>query len=412
MLVGKLNVAKVRTRVPGRYGDGGGLWLVVGKNSKSWVFRYMINGRAREMGLGSLADIGLAEAREAARLCRLQVHQKPEAGGPVDPLDERHAAELRQRFETGRQKTFRQCAEACMAANAEEWGNAKHAQQWRNSLANYAYARIGDIPVQLIDTDAIVMLLRPIWRTKAVTAARVRGRIEKVFDWATAAKLREGENPAARGPLSILLGKQARQVKHHAALKPEEMHDFVGALRERGTVAAAAFEFAILTATRTQEALKAQWEEIKGDVWVVPAERMKGRKGKRRPHAVPLSDDAKKVIQKMEAMRRGEFIFPGQTGSRPLGDKAMLDERDAMGYDDRMTPHGARSTFRDWCGDKTNFPREVAEAALAHRVGNAAEQAYRRSTALEKRRQLMIKWAEFIDAPPMSSEVVPIRRAG
>lgn len=411
MPIGKLTVAKTKTKTPGRYGDGGGLWLAVGPNSKSWVFRYMIDGRSREMGIGSFDDIGLADAREKARQLRALVHRKPEDGGPLDPLDERQAAEVRAKVSQAKVMTFRQCAEAYIKAHESSWKSAIHARQWPQSLADYVYPTIGDLPVDAIDTALVVKVLEPAWLKRTATLSRVRGRIESVLGWATVRGFRQGDNPARwKGHLDTLLPSmtKVKTVEHHAALPYAEIGAFVSQLRSRESISAAALEFTILTAARSEEVMGAKWSEIDlaNRLWTVPASRMKAGV----EHVVPLSDPAVVILEKLAIIRHNDFVFPGRRGR--LNKIALFAALRRFGRDD-ITAHGFRSSFRDWCGDCTAYPRDVAEACLAHRTGDATEQAYRRSSAIEKRRQLMDAWARYIDAPPVSefAEIVPLRVA-
>src|SRR6516165_1018793 len=259
MRTGKLNARKVATAKPGKYGDGGGLWLYVGPNSKSWVYRYMIRGRAREIGLGSFDNLTLEKAREKARTLREGVHQKPEDGGPVDPLHERQAAEIRQGI---KELTFRQCADDYLAAHRHTWKSAKHRQQWENTLATQVHPIIGDLPIKTINRDMVVRVLQPIWHERQETARRVRMRLQTVIDYAIARKVFDGENPATLGPIKLLLGKQTDAVQHQKALRYEQIHGFVSELRQHDGIGSEPLEWLILTATRTSETLLADWSEI------------------------------------------------------------------------------------------------------------------------------------------------------
>jgi integrase len=310
-----------------------------------------------------------------------------------------------------------------MAAHQGGWRNPKHAAQWPATLGTYVYPVMGDLPVDAIDTALVMKVLEPIWQTKPETASRVRGRIEAVLDWAKAADYRNGENPARwRGHLQNLLmkpssaAKAARRSKgrseHHAALPYREIGAFIAELRQQEGVAARALEFAILTAGRTNEVLGARWEEFTDErIWTVPAERMKGAK----EHRVPLSRPALAIVKKMEQSRDGDFVFPGDNPGRPLSNMSMLMLLRRMGRGD-LTAHGFRSTFRDWAGDCTDFPREVAEMALAHTLGDKVEAAYRRGDGFQKRRVLAEAWAMFCgEAKPEPADedvakVVPLRR--
>lgn len=401
-------------REPGRYGDGGGLWLQVSRSgSKSWLFRYMHHGRARAMGLGAVDTVPLSEARAAALAAR-----KLLASG-VDPVEARKAERRQARLAAAKALTFKDAAEACIDARKTGWRNAKHALQWRNSLATYAYPVLGAVPVQDIDVGLVMKVLEPLWSAKTETASRVRGRIEAVLDWATARGYREGENPARwRGHLQNLLPARTRvrKVTHHPALPYTEIADFMRALRQQEGVAARALEFLILTATRTSETIGARWSEIdlENKVWTIPATRIKAGK----EHRVPLSAQAGAVLEKMRALGAGATprvppgqcgdVFPGGRPGKPLSSMALLALLARMGRGD-VTAHGFRSTFRDWAAERTAFPREVAEMALAHAVGDKVEAAYRRGDLFEKRRRLMEAWAKFCDAPAAAGAVVALQ---
>jgi len=381
---------------------GRGLYLQVtpGKfgPNKSWIFRYEVDGRDRYMGLGSTLDVSLFEAREKASQAR-----KLRREG-LDPLEEKRAGRAAQEQERARAITFAQAAERCVAAHRAGWRSQMHGVQWLKSLTDHAMPLIGALPVARIDTPLVLKVLQPIWQTKTESASRVRGRIEAVLDWAKVSGLREGENPARwKGHLDHLLPKPSRvtPIEHHAALPYTEIGAFLVELRERATVPAAALEFAILTAARTGEVLGAQWGEIDGGVWTIPGDRTKTH----REHRVPLAPAALAVLDRQE--RRDGFVFSREDGTR-LNKNAMLETLWAMGRRD-LTVHGFRSTFRDWAGEHTNFPRELAEAALAHVVGDKAEQAYRRGDALERRRKLMTAWAAYCAKPATSGEVMLIR---
>src|SRR5262252_1006274 len=317
MRTGKLNARKVATVKPGKYGDGGGLWLYVGPNSRSWVYRYMIVGKAREMGLGSFGNLTLEEARELARQHRRGVHQKPESG-PVDPLHERQAAEIR----GIRELTFRQAADDYLAANRDSWKSAKHRQQWENTLATHVHPIIGDLPIKTINRDMVVRVLQPIWHDKPETSRRIRMRIETIVDYAIARKVFHGDNPATLGPIKLLLGKQTDAVQHQEALPYERIHEFVRQLREHDGIGSEPLEWLILTATRTSETLLADWTEIdlKAKVWTIPGPRRKGKKGEERPLAVPLSDRCMEILSATEKRTgRTGLIFSNE--GRRLGQK-------------------------------------------------------------------------------------------
>jgi integrase len=386
-------LAASRLSKPGLYADGAGLYLRVGRNgSKSWTFRFMLNGIAREMGFGGSHKVGLADARKKADDARLLLSEGK------DPLTQRHLEEKRraaaEKRATSRSITFDQCAEAYISAHEISWKNQKHRQQWRNTLATYVSPVFGNVPVQAVDTDHIVKVIEPIWSKKTETARRVRGRIEVILDWAKVRGYRTGENPARwRGHLIHLLpGRtKVRPIKHHAALPYNELPTFMAELRSVQGNAAAALEFLVLTAARTGEVIYARWSEIdlKKRVWVVPPERMKGY----REHRVPLSRPAMVALSQMK-VPKGLYLFPGRTPDTPLSNMALLMTLGRMNWGN-ITGHGFRSTFRDWVAEQTNFPNEVVEMALAHAVASKTEAAYRRSDLFDKRRRLMDAWAEY-----------------
>ncbi len=398
--VKRLSARAVATiAAPGRHSDGEGLYLnVTPAGARSWLFMWKKDGKRREMGLGSAGSVSLARARELASECRAQV-----AAG-LDPIDARDAA-----AETKREKpTFGAIADALIAAKEIEWRNEKHRAQWRASLTEFA-APLRSRPVDEIDTAAVLAVLTPLWQTKPETASRVRGRIEAVLDAAKAQGHRSGENPAAwRGHLAHLLPKRGKLTRgHHAAMDYRDVPAFVVKLRECDVIAAMALEYCILTATRSGEVYGARWSEIDmaAKVWIVPAERMKAAC----EHRVPLCDRALAIIERLFEARTGEFVFPSPRGQRPLSHVAMAKVMRRLEIE-QATVHGFRSAFRDWAGNETHFPREVAEAALAHVVGDKAEQAYRRGDALEKRRALMSAWATHCGEPGAGSNVVPLAR--
>ena len=405
-------MAKLKTLVidrkmpPGRYGDGGGLYLLVGPTgSKSWVFRYKVNRVERAMGLGPYPTVTLADARKKAEHCRrLRAERR-------DPLAEAAAERERAKIEAARATTFKQCADAYLAVHEAGWKNPKHRQQWRNTLETYAYPVIGSLPVQTVDVPLLLKILQPLWATKTVTAGRVRSRIEAILDWAKVNKYREGENPARwRGNLDQALPKPSKvhRVKHHPALPYTEAPAFLVRLRQRKAIAALACEFLILTAGRTSPVLDCKWQEIDelGAVWTVPAEKMKSD----RDHRVPLSKPALAILEQMKRLRRDEYVFPGNEKNAPLSNMAILTLLHRMGRSD-ITGHGFRSTFKDWTAECTNFANEVSEMALAHVVGDKVEAAYRRGVMFEKRRRLMEAWAQYCTAsarPRSTAEIVQL----
>jgi integrase len=405
--MGKLTALAIqRPMKAGLHPDGDGLYLQAGRSgAKSWIYRFTRHGKQHYLGLGSLKAISLKEARELAAEARGLC-----AKG-INPLEHRREQRATSRLAAIRGMTFKQCGDRLIEAHEGTWRNAKHRQQWRNTLLSYAYPIIGALPVQDIDTGLVVKVLQPIWATKPETASRLRGRLENVLDWATVAGYRQGDNPARwRGHLVHLLAKpsKVRQVKHHSALPHREIPAFMADLRGRQSIGARCLEFTILTAARTAETIGATWAEINwtDKVWIVPASRMKARK----EHRVPLSPRALEILHGLNQRRESEYMFPGQKNGRPLSNMAMLKTLALLGHD--VTVHGFRSAFRDWCGEQTNFPREVAEAALAHAVGDKVEAAYRRGDALEKRRKLMESWAAFCAKPASDAgKVLPLHAA-
>jgi integrase len=413
-LTGKLSAVEVaKAKGPAVLHDGGGLYLRVSETgTKSWVFRFQLDGKRRDMGLGPYPDISLAEARAKALAHRKQRHDG------IDPLEAKAAQRQAQRLSAAKGRTFREVAEEFIGRNEAGWRNAKHRQQWRNTLAGYVYPVLGDLPVAGIDTGLVVQVLDPIWTEKPETASRVRGRIEAVLDAATVRGHREGPNPAQwKGTLAHILPARARvrKVAHHAALPFDDMPMFLAALRGRLGRAARALEFAIFTAARTAEVLGARWSEIDlgAKVWTVPAERMKGA----REHRVPLSDAAFAVLEKVRPlalMRDGKPdpaapAFPGPRPALSMSNMTMLMLLRRMKRED-LTAHGFRSTFSDWAAERTAYPREVVEMALAHTIGDKVEAAYRRGDLFDKRRKLMESWAQFCEAPP-SGKVVALRNS-
>jgi len=396
-VIGKLTALKInKAKQPGMYGDGGGLYLrVTDEGAKNWVFRFMLNGRARWMGMGPLHTINLAEARKRAGEHRLRRHDG------VDPIDARRAERRQAQLDAAKAVTFKECAEAYIKAHRAGWRNSKHAAQWAATLATYAGPVIGALPVQAIDTALVMKVIEPLWTTKPETASRLRGRIEAVLDWAKVHGYRAGENPARwRGHLDHLLPARSkvREVKHHAALPYADVPGFLIALREQEGIAARALEFAILTAARTGETIGAKWGEINSSdrVWVIPAARMKARK----EHRVPLSERAFAILKGMQPHRHAAdgLVFPGGKPGQSLSNMAFLMLLRRMGRGN-LTAHGFRSSFRDWAAERTNFPAEVAEIALAHTVSDKTVAAYNRSDLFDRRRRLMADWATFCTAP-------------
>ena len=387
-----LTSRKVQTAKPGKYSDGGNLYLIVSPSgSRKWVLRFTWRGRAKEMGLGSAAVVSLADAREKAAVARRKLAQG------LNPIDDR-------KRDDGI-PTFGEMADSVCEALSAGFRNEKHKAQWKSTLVTYA-APLRTKPVDTITTDDILTVLKPIWTLKRETASRVRGRIEKVLDAAKAKGFRDGENPARwRGHLDHLLPKPSKLERgHHAAMPYEDVAAFVGELRNRKTTATLALEFCILTAARSGEVLGARWSEmdLAKRLWTVPAHRMKAG----REHRVPLSNRVMSILKQLRDADCGEFVFPGQKPKKPLSNMAMEMVLRRMKIEN-ATVHGFRSSFRDWAGNVTSFPREVTETSLAHVIGDKAEQAYRRGDALDKRRSLMDAWAAYC-YPRASGNVVRI----
>jgi integrase len=378
---GRLTVARVKNAGPGKHPDGANLWLQVGPNgSRSWYMRFTLHGRHREMGLGSFPLIGLAEARDRAAVQRRLLLDG------VDPIDARGKARRPAREVV----TFAAAAQQYIAGHEKSWKSADHARQFRNSLERYAVPLIGDRPIDAIDTHDVLSVVEPIWQDRTETASRVLNRISLILAWATARKLRSGQNPAQwRGHLDAALPQRAKIQKevNHAALPYSRLPEFMARLREQQGIGARAAELAILTATRTGEVRFAEWAEIdlEARLWIIPADRMKAS----RDHRIPLSEAALAILAALP--RVCERVFPG------LGQHAIL--KAVQRVDPAVTAHGFRSAFRDWTAERTSFPSEVAELALAHTVGDAVERAYRRGDLLDKRRKLMDAWASYCAEP-------------
>jgi integrase len=378
------------TKKPGYQCDGGGLYLQVSQyGSKNWVFRFKSPEllRDREMGLGNLDTWSLAEARERARECRQAVSLG------VDPIEERRRKRDQVRATLAERVLFKDAVDDFLSLHNGEWKNDKHRKQWRSTLEAYAFQKLGSRPVGEIDAALINEALAPIWTTIPETARRTKNRIERVCQW-----VKDGKPLPQRGA--------SKRIKHHAAIPVAELPAFMAELRKRDSIYARALEFCILTAARTSETLNATWDEIdlKAGVWTIPATRMKVDK----EHTVPLSNRALAIFKGLP--RVGEHVFTASPDGAPLGHSALLEllrGMDGNGY----TVHGFRSAFRDWAGDKTHFPRDVIEFALAHKVKDKIEAAYRRSSALEKRRKLMETWASYCERPASSGKVVSLHDA-
>ena len=397
----------VKNAKPGRHADGGGLHLLVKESgARSWVYRFMLGGRSRDIGLGTASPdgISLADARDARDALRLKV----KAG--IDPLEERQreaseALVAAQAAQVAR-ITFKAVAETYIGANEGSWRNDKHRQQWKNTLATYVYPVIGELPVAEVGTAHVLQILEPIWKAKAETASRLRGRIESILDAAKARGYREGENPARwRGHIAQILPPRSRLTRgHHKAMPYEAIPAFVGALHTREAVAALALEFTILTAARTGEVIGAKWNEVDlaKAIWIIPASRMKATK----EHRVPLSPRAVEILKSTQGLRK-EWLFPATKGGK-LSSMAMSMLLRRMKVE--VTVHGFRSGFRDWCAECTGYAHEVAEMAIAHTIENKVERAYRRGDLFEKRRRLMDDWAGYCARPEtVTAAVIPLR---
>lgn len=383
-------------------GDPPGLYLLVNGDGRSWILRYLLNGRRRDLGLGSYIDLTLAEAREKARAKRKLIAEG------IDPIEDKKAKRAAAMAADVAAMTFRQCVTGYVNKHGDGWKNPKHRQQWENTLETYAGPVIGDLNVNEIDLPHILKVLEPIWKEKTETASRLRGRIESVLAWATVRKYRHGLNPARwKGHLDQLLAKPSKvaKVEHHAALPFAEIGAFMVELRKQGGMGARALEFAILTATRSGEVRGATWAEIDmdGGVWTIPAGRMKAEK----EHRVPLSAAVLSLLKALPTITGTDLVFPGAKEGKPLSDMTLTAALRRMNRGD-LTAHGFRSTFRDWAGEISGYAREVIEHALAHQLKDKAEASYARGTLFEKRRRLMQAWAEFCDMNA-TGEVIPLR---
>ncbi|SOD25373.1 Integrase [Variovorax sp. YR752] len=372
--------------------DGGGLYLqVTPQGSKSFLFRYTYNGKPQTLGLGSVNSLNLAGARELAQQHRSLVQKG------MDPKIERVREKTRR--DTAAEQTFQWCADEYIEAHKEDWKNEKHINQWRQSIKDYANPHIGLLPVKDINEKAVMAVLDPIWRTKTETATRLRGRIERILGWATVIGYRSGDNPARwTAHLSELLPKPSKvaKVEHHPAVDHRKIAQFLRDMHmQKDGMGIRALEFLTLTASRTGEVIGAQWDEfdLEGKVWTVPAERMKGQ----RIHEVPLSQRAVEIIKNIAHLPDEKYVFRGTKHGTHISNMTMLNVMRRMGLE--AVPHGMRSTFRDWAADETDFPRELAEAALAHIVGDKTEAAYLRTTRLDRRRVMMDAWAEYCARP-------------
>ena len=406
-----LTALQIKHAKEGMHADGNGLYLrVQASGAKSWIFRFQLNRKRREMGIGTLADKSAIQARsEVATLSTL-------VRSGVNPIEQRtldaEQATLAALKSSAEATSFRTVAGEYIENHKAGWKNGKHAQQWTNTLTTYAYPTIGDKPVGQVTIEDVLTILEPLWKTKTETATRLRSRIELVMSYAKAKKLREGENPALwRGNLDAILPKptKLKKIRHHPALPYDQMAAFMKKLRSTGGTGAKALEFAILTAARSGEVRLATWKEIdlEAALWTIPAERMKAG----REHWVPLSRQAVKLLQALPKIVGNDYLFPGERDKKPLSDMTLSaiirnfnetkDDQEQRWVDpkngDTAVPHGFRSTFRDWSAEVGHYPREVAEHALAHSLPDKVEASYHRGTMLERRRPMMQAWANFIE---------------
>lgn len=389
-----LSVSKEKK--PGAYGDGGGLSLQIGPTGgKSWLFRFTLNGKPDNMGLGPVHTVTLAEARQAALAARKLVLQG------INPRSDREARLQGQILSSAKATTFAQCAESYIEMHRSGWKNPKHIAQWTSTIETYANPTLGKLAVASIDTALVMKCLEPIWTKKTETASRVRGRIESILDWAKVKGFRSGENPARwKGHLDHLLPKRTsvKPVKHHAALPYSEMAKFLPKLQSQNGIAALALEFTILTAVRTGDVIGATWQEVSlsDKLWIIQPARRKVRKdlvAVTKEHRVPLSNRAVEIVKAMEKLKTGDYVFPGQKEGEPLSNMAMLETLRRMGMD-KITVHGFRSAFRDWAAEETEYDETLPKMALAHVVSDKVEAAYRRGDLFKKRQSIMADWAD------------------
>jgi integrase len=401
----RLSAVKVeKAKDPGMYCDGGGLYLRIAEGgSKQWIYRYVTNGRPRDMGIGPVRVLTLAEAREKAReASKLRLEGN-------DPIAAKHAQRAAAAVAAASAMTFRQCAEGFIKDNEASWTNHKHRLEWERSLARYTFPVLGNLPVAAIDTPLVLKVIKPLWERVPETASRVRGRIENVLGWATVHHYRSGDNPARwQGHLEHALPTVVKGA-HHAAMRYAEVPAFMAKLRQDTSIPARCLEFIVLTAARLGEAQKATWDEIDLDnrLWTVPASRMKGGK----EHRVPLPAAAIAVLEDMQTIRHSDYVFPGAYHGKAIGKNMPLRVLNGLAGNGE-TVHGFRSSFRDWAAERTSFPREVAEMALAHAIPDAVEAAYRRGDLFDKRRKLMAAWAAHCDKIEADAgKVVALARA-
>jgi integrase len=385
-------------------GEVPGLGLHISGEARSWLLRFSFAGRRPEMGLGSFPEVPLALARQKAKEARELIRQG------INPIDAKQTARSAAAAARAASRTFDECAANYIDAKSPEWANIKHLGQWRATIETFANPVIGNLLVQDVDTPHVMAILEPIWKTKTETAVRLRGRLESILDWATVRGYRNGPNPARwKGHLSVMLPAPGKvtNAEHHAALPYAEMPGFMARLRAVEGVSAQALQFAILTAARSGEVRGATWREIDFDTraWTVAAERMKAKK----PHRVPLSEPALRLLRARPAGALDDLVFPSSRNGRQLSDMAMTATVRRLQFD--AVPHGlARATFKTWATECTSFPREVIEMALAHSLENKTEEAYWRGDLFEKRVRAMRAWAEFLSQPARGTGVTPIRK--
>jgi len=403
--VNRLTAKKVEhIQDPGWYPDGNGLYLQVSKTgTKSWVYRYKSSGKEKRAGLGGLSTLTLAGARNSAKNCRKQRSEGK------DPIEFKREQKAKIALNQVKSITFKECALSYIESHKVSWKNQKHEAQWRNTLETYAFPFIGHVSVKDIDVGLVMKVLEPIWPTKTETATRVRQRIENVLDWAKVRKYRTGENPALwRGHLDKLLPKPSKvqKVKHFKAMPYTDVPNYFRKLRTTNTVAAKALAFTILTATRSNEAREANWSEIdlKSGIWTIPDERMKSD----RTHRVPLSKEAIAILKEVETFKIDNRVFPGLKKNKSITDAALLKHLKISHSD--LTVHGFRSSFRDWCAEITNYPREIAESALAHTLKDKTEAAYQRGDMFIKRQKLMNAWANHCLKGKKDANVIPMQK--
>jgi integrase len=399
-------LAVQRLKTPGMHFVGGvsGLALqVLPTGGRTWVLRVVIGGRRRDMGLGGYPDVTLAGARDAARDARAKIRSG------IDPIEEARAKRSELKASRASALTFEDCAGRYIKAHTPGWRNEKHAGQWTNTLTTYAYPVMGSLLVRDVGVSHVLAVLEPIWSTKPETATRVRGRIESVLDWAAARTYRDKDNPARwKGHLDKLLPRRSKvkKVEHHTALPVPEIGEFMVELREQEGMGARALEFAILTAARSGEVRGATWSEInlKTAIWKIPGDRMKAG----REHRVPLSEAAVSLLNALPRLADNDLVFFAPRGGQ-LSDMTLTAVLRRMKVD--AVPHGFRSTFRDWAAERTNYPGDMAEMALAHAIGDKVEAAYRRGDLFDKRRRMMNDWAAFCSRPETKGKVISMRAA-